>query len=171
MTITLPSARTFATAALAALLLAGCQTVPAAPFSAAQVAALESRGFRQQDGNYLLGLQNKVLFGFDSSDLQADTRAMLGELGRELAAVGIRSAAVEGHASAEGDAAYNQKLSERRAEAVRQALVSGGLADAGMRVRGMGALDPVAPNDSEEGRQQNRRVVIVVTPADAAPLR
>lgn len=156
---------------LAALALTGCQTMPAAPFSAEQVTMLESKGFRQQDGNYLLGLQNKVLFAFDSSDLQGETRDMLGELGRELAAVGIRSAGVEGHASAEGEADYNQKLSERRAEAVRRALVAGGLSDAAMRVRGVGALDPIAPNDSEEGRQQNRRVVIVVTPADAISLR
>lgn len=156
---------------LVALALTGCQTVPAAPFSAEQVTVLEGKGFRQQDGNYLLGLQNKVLFAFDSSDLQGETRDMLGELGRELAAVGIRSAGVEGHASAEGEAKYNQKLSERRAEAVRRALVAGGLSDAAMRVRGVGALDPIAPNDSEEGRQQNRRVVIVVTPADAISLR
>ena len=156
---------------LAALALAGCQTMPAAPFSAEQVTVLESKGFRQQDGNYLLGLQNKVLFGFDSSDLQGDTRTMIGELGRELAAVGIRSAGIEGHASAEGDVDYNLKLSERRAEAVRRTLVAGGLSDAAMRVRGLGALDPIAPNDSEEGRQQNRRVVIVVTPADAMSLR
>ena len=71
---------------LAELALAGCQTMPAAPFSAEQVTVLESKGFRQQDGNYLLGLQNKVLFGFDSCDLQGDTRTMIGELGRELAA-------------------------------------------------------------------------------------
>lgn len=163
--------RAILAASLATLLLAGCQTMPAAPFSSEQVAVLEGKGFRQVDGNYLLGLQNKVLFGFDSSDLQTDTRAMLGELGRELSAVGIRGAMVEGHSSAEGSADYNLKLSERRAQAVRQALVLGGLSDAGMRVRGVGALDPIAPNDSEEGRQQNRRVVIVVTPADAMPLR
>lgn len=158
-------------ALLVAVALTGCQTLPPAPFTAEQARVLESRGFQQHDGNYLLGLQNKVLFAFDSSDLHGETSAMLRQLGRELAAVGIRSAAVEGHASAEGDPDYNQKLSERRAEAVRRALVLGGLSDTAMRVRGLGALDPVAPNDSEEGRQQNRRVVIVVTPADATRVR
>lgn len=156
---------------LAAVALAGCQTVPSGPYSAEQVAALESHGFRQKDGNYLLGLDNKVLFAFDSSDLQQNTQAMLVTLGSELAEVGIRSAGVEGHASGEGTEEHNLKLSERRAEAVRQALVAGGLTNTAMRVRGLGALDPVAPNDSEEGRRQNRRVVIIVTPSDAAPLR
>lgn len=168
--MTMPS-RSLLSALLGFVLLAGCQTVPAGPYSAAQVAALESNGFRQKDGNYLLGLENKVLFAFDSSDLQTETRAMLVTLGADLAEVGIRSAGIEGHASGEGTEEHNLKLSERRAEVVRQALVAGGLNGTAMRVRGMGALDPVAPNDSEEGRRQNRRVVIIVTPADAAALR
>ena len=163
--------RTMMVAALAAMAVSACQTVPRSPYSSAQMELLQTRGFQQRDGNYLLGLDNKVLFAFDSSELQGETMIMLGELGRELAAVGIRSAGVEGHASAEGDAQYNLRLSEQRAEAVRRALVQGGLTDTAMRVRGMGALDPIAPNDSEEGRSQNRRVVIVVTPADAMSLR
>lgn len=158
-------------AATVTLALTGCQTVPSSPYTAAQVEALERSGFSADGDNYLHGLQNKVLFGFDSSTLQGDTQLMLANLGRSLATVGIRSAGVDGHASAEGDAEYNQKLSERRADAVREALVQGGLTGAAMRVRGVGALDPVAPNDSEEGRLQNRRVVIIVTPADTMPLR
>lgn len=161
-------------AALASLLvlaaLTGCQTVPASPYSRQQVETLESSGFLAQDGNYLLGLENKVLFAFDSSELREDTAVRLVELGRVLSGVGIRSAGVEGHSSGEGDAAHNLKLSEQRAATVRSALVQGGLSDTATRIRGMGALDPIAPNDSEEGRQQNRRVVIIVTPADAIAL-
>ena len=151
--------------------LTGCQTMPSSPYSAAQVETLERNGFRAQDGNYMLGLHNKVLFAFDSSNLHGNTETMLFDLGRSLAAVGIRSAGIEGHASSEGDEAYNRKLSEQRANSVRAALVRGGLDSAAMRVRGMGSLDPVAPNDSEEGRLQNRRVVIIVTPADTVALR
>ena len=150
--------------------LAGCQTVPASPYSREQVATLEGNGFLAQDGNYLLGLENNVLFAFDSSDLRNDTKVRLVELGRALANVGIRSAGIEGHSSSEGDAEHNLTLSEKRAVTVRAALVQGGLSETATRVRGVGALDPVAPNDSEEGRQQNRRVVIIVTPADATAL-
>jgi outer membrane protein OmpA-like peptidoglycan-associated protein len=158
-------------AVLAAMtVLAGCQTVPSKGFTASQVEVLERAGFQPSGENYLLGIQNRVLFSYDSSDLHDETRAMLAELGQALAGVGIRSAGIEGHASAEGAPDYNLKLSEKRAQAVRQALASGGLNLAALRVRGVGALDPVAPNDSEEGRQQNRRVVIVVTPSDAISL-
>jgi OOP family OmpA-OmpF porin len=61
---------------------------------------------------------------------------------------------------------HNLRLSERRAGAVRDALAIGGLDRARMGVRGVGALDPVASNDDEAGRRQNRRVVIIVTPLD-----
>lgn len=155
---------------LALGVLTGCQTVPASPYSRQQVETLEGNGFLAQDGNYLLGLENKVLFAFDSSELREDTAVRLVELGRALSGVGIRSAGIEGHSSGEGNADHNLKLSEQRAATVRAALVQGGLSDTATRIRGMGALDPVAPNDSEEGRQQNRRVVIIVTPADALAL-
>jgi OOP family OmpA-OmpF porin len=155
----------------AASLLASCQTVPPAPFSAAQMAALEGNGFRKDGENYFLGLGNKVLFDFDSSTLKPETGDTLAGLGATLIEVGIRGASVEGHASAEGRADYNLALSERRATSVRDALVRGGLVPHLMRVRGQGATDPVASNDTEEGREQNRRVVIIVTPADAISLR
>ncbi|MFN7157359.1 MAG: OmpA family protein, partial [Erythrobacter cryptus] len=76
-------------------------------------------------------------------------------------------AAIEGHASAEGSAEYNLRLSQRRAEAVRDALVAGGLQAGRMRVLALGESDPIASNDDPEGRIQNRRVVIIVTPGDA----
>ena len=68
---------------------------------------------------------------------------------------------VEGHTDSRGDDAYNLQLSERRAEAVRAALVSRGLASDRVRVRALGESFPVASNDSADGRQQNRRVEVV----------
>ncbi|MCU0949325.1 MAG: OmpA family protein [Porphyrobacter sp.] len=153
--------------------LAACQTVPpppASPFTAAQRTVLERRGFEEQGGNFLLGLNNRLLFGFDSSEINPAQQEMLRELARELVAVGIGSSKVEGHASQEGDAGHNMKLSERRAQAVSKMLVEGGFAAPRMRVLGLGELDPVASNDSREGRSENRRVVIVVTPADVMAL-
>ena len=152
------------------MVLAGCQTVPRPPFSTAQREALVRLGFKERDGNYLLGLNNRVLFGFDSAVIEPANQEMLHELGRALASVGIGSAAVEGHASAEGNAQHNLDLSGRRAEAVRDALTVGGLVPDRMRVRAMGALDPIASNDTEDGRRENRRVVIIVTQADALGL-
>lgn len=153
--------------------LAACQTVPpppASPFTAAQRAVLEQRGFQQQGDNYLLGLNNRLLFGFDRSEIDAAQRAMLRGLAHELVAVGIGSSRIEGHASNEGDPGYNMKLSERRAQAVSAVLIEGGFAAPRMRVVALGARDPVASNDRRDGRRQNRRVVIVVTPADVMAL-
>lgn len=154
----------------AVLALSGCQTIPKSGFSSAQLALFAKHGFEKRDGNYLLGFNNQLLFPFDSSELDPPKRVVLSDLGRELAMVGIGSATVEGHASAEGDAQHNLRLSGRRAEAVRDALVAGGLNGARMRVRAMGDLDPVASNAAIEGRRQNRRVVIIVTPSDAMAL-
>lgn len=157
-------------ALFALALVAGCQTVPASDFSAAQRAVFAKRGFVEQDGKYFLSLDNRVLFQFDSSALEGEKQTMLGDLGRELATVGIGSAGIDGHASGEGDPQYNFKLSERRAQAVSDAMVAGGLDASRMRVRGLGATDPVASNDDPEGRRANRRVVIILTPADALSL-
>jgi OOP family OmpA-OmpF porin len=166
----LPARRRTVLLAAAVMALSACQTLPRGRFSAAQRAVLAKYGFQERDGNYLLGINNQLLFPFDSAEIEPSKLTMLRELGGALAGVGIGSAAVEGHASAEGDAQHNLALSGRRAEAVRDALTAGGLVADRMRVRAMGALDPIASNATEEGRRENRRVVIIVTPADALRL-
>lgn len=157
-------------AAFALALVAGCQTVPGSDLVTAQRAVLAKHGFVEQEGNFFLSLQNRLLFKFDSSELDGEKQAMLRDLGRELATVGIGSAGIEGHASGEGEAQYNLTLSERRAQAVSSALVAGGLDGQRMRVRGLGESDPVASNDDPEGRAENRRVVIILTPLDGVAL-
>jgi len=152
--------------------LAACSTVPATQsgFSAQQVERLEREGFVERDGNYLLGLSNRVLFAFDSSDLRPDVKKMLTELGGSLAEVGIGGARIIGHTDSVGEAGYNLTLSERRASSVKSELVSGGLVEPRMRVVGAGESDPIASNETEQGRQQNRRVAIIVAPSDVVRL-
>lgn len=155
--------------ALAALtVLAACQTVPAKPgFSKAQVATLTGEGFKPVEENYELGLEDRVLFAVDDANLSSDAVQIIDRLGKVLLGVGIHGAAVEGHTDSTGSDDYNQDLSERRAASVKGQLVTTGMADADVRAKGFGESDPVASNDTPEGRTQNRRVVIVVTPADA----
>lgn len=158
---------------LGAVLLAGCQTVGDAAqgsFTRAQRAVLEREGFTHKGDGYELGLENRVLFEFDRSDLKSDTRAMLVRLGKVLREVGIRSATVEGHADAAGSESYNRQLSQLRAAAVKQTLVFAGLDERRTRSWGVGENDPIASNATAQGRSENRRVVIVVTPGDAARL-
>lgn len=161
-----PMRNTLALVMLAAL--AACQTVPDRPaFSKQQVAALTGQGFRPVGENYELGISDKVLFGFDSSELSAETGAVVDKLSKALVGAGIRGATVEGHTDALGADDYNLDLSQRRAVAVKAAFEAAGMPAGSIRAQGLGESDPVETNDTEEGRAQNRRVVIVVTPADA----
>lgn len=80
----------------------------------------------------------------------------------------IRKLRIEGHASSEGDAAVNEKLSESRARAVRAHLVSqGGVSADLLEAKGFGAKNAIADNDSEEGREKNRRVEFNIVEQDA----
>ncbi len=79
----------------------------------------------------------------------------------------IRRLRVEGHASSEGDAAVNQSLSETRAEAVKEHLVARGKVSEGvLESKGYGASKPIADNETEEGREQNRRVELNILEQD-----
>lgn len=151
--------------------LAACASVPKGGFSKAQVRALEAAGFHRAGENFELGLSDRVLFAVDQADLTTETAGVVDKLAATLLAVGIGGTAIEGHTDATGSAAYNLDLSQRRAGAVRAELARAGMKLAQVRAQGLGETRPVASNDTEDGRAQNRRVVIVVTPADAIPVR
>jgi outer membrane protein OmpA-like peptidoglycan-associated protein len=114
-----------------------------------------------------IAMSADVLFDFDKADLRKEARPELEKVAAVLKEYPGATARIEGHADGKGDAAYNQKLSERRAEAIRK-----WLADEGVKTRlsskGWGKTKPVAPNvrpdgkDNPEGRQKNRRVEIVL---------
>jgi outer membrane protein OmpA-like peptidoglycan-associated protein len=70
---------------------------------------------------------------------------------------------VEGHTDSIGTDEYNRRLSEQRAEAVRDYLVAQGISSEAITSSGFGKSEPVASNDTPEGRQQNRRVELVVS--------
>jgi outer membrane protein OmpA-like peptidoglycan-associated protein len=71
---------------------------------------------------------------------------------------------VEGFTDSHGDASFNQDLSQRRAESVREYLVRRGIASTRVTARGLGFTQPIADNATAEGRAYNRRVEIVVQP-------
>lgn len=151
----------------AALLLAACQTIPAQPsFSARQVAVLQQEGFKPVGENWELGIADRMLFAVDSSDLQPESAAVIERLTKILLGVQISGSLVEGHTDSTGSPVYNQALSLRRAQAVKVAMVASGMAEPAVRVIGLGETDPVESNDTEEGRAQNRRVVVIVAPSD-----
>ena len=111
-----------------------------------------------------------VLFDFDKADLRAEAAPVLERVANVLRSDPTSSATIEGHTDGKGNDQYNQALSERRAQSVRQWLVAHGVSSS-MAARGFGKTRPVAPNtlpngaDNPDGRQKNRRVEITFTTA------
>jgi outer membrane protein OmpA-like peptidoglycan-associated protein len=108
-----------------------------------------------------------VLFDFDRAELRPEADAALAQVAARIGAA-KKAVLIEGHTDAKGTESYNQTLSERRAGAVRVALVGRGLPAEWLRTRGLGKSYPVAPNqradgsDDPDGRQKNRRVEVVI---------
>ena len=106
-----------------------------------------------------------VNFEFDSADLTRDGRSKVDQIAGIIRRdAPDRRIVVEGHASRESAAqeAYNQRLSERRAGTVADALERNGVNGRNISSQGLGTRAPVATNDSESGRQQNRRVEVII---------
>lgn len=104
-----------------------------------------------------------VLFGTDQARLNADGTRMVQRLATILQQNPKRAVLVEGFADSTGKTQYNQELSERRAMAVRDALLDMGVARERISQRGYGESYPVAANDTAANRQLNRRVEIVLS--------
>jgi OOP family OmpA-OmpF porin len=100
-------------------------------------------------------------FDFNKATLKPSARPALDEAVRIMKDKPDLKVSVEGHTDSVGAAAYNQKLSERRAMAVRDYIVSQGVDAARLEVHGFGKTKPIASNDTEEGRAQNRRVEVL----------
>lgn len=107
-----------------------------------------------------------LLFDFDSYDLRPATKENLAQLANTLQKYEETELNILGHTDNVGDQAYNQSLSVNRADAVVDYLVSNGVPSQRLQVLGYGETDPIADNDTEEGRQLNRRVEIVIVAND-----
>jgi outer membrane protein OmpA-like peptidoglycan-associated protein len=147
---------------LAVLALSGCQTAPPKGLTPEQIAVLKREGFTPTDEGWAYDLSGKVLFGSDLDSLNGQSQAIVERIGKALLGVGIQGVRVDGHADSSGKAAYNQQLSERRAQSVTRALVGVGMQAQNIQSRGLGSTQPVADNRTSAGRTENRRVSIVV---------
>ena len=102
-----------------------------------------------------------ILFDTDRSDIRADQEAAIRRGLEMLRKYPITDAVIEGHADWRASQAHNQPLSERRAQAVRDYLVSGGIDPDRLTTLGHGELNPIADNRTPEGQQQNRRATTI----------
>ncbi len=103
-----------------------------------------------------------VLFESDKAQIKKDAMPYVNPLVSYLKDNPTRKVWIEGHTDSVGGAAYNMELSTRRAEAVRDVLVNAGIDSKRIAVKGMGEAEPIATNNTPEGRQMNRRVDIDV---------
>jgi outer membrane protein OmpA-like peptidoglycan-associated protein len=111
----------------------------------------------------LIANMSDVLFKTGSFELLPGARERLAKVSGVVLAYPSLHLQVEGHTDSVGGDDYNQNLSEHRAEAVRDYLVQQGIAAGSIEARGFGKTQPIASNDNAEGRQQNRRVELVLS--------
>jgi outer membrane protein OmpA-like peptidoglycan-associated protein len=107
--------------------------------------------------------ESMVNFGFDSSNLSAVAKANLDKLATVLINNPDTNINIYGFTDSKGADEYNQKLSERRAEAVKTYLSQKGVSNNSMLSMGMGEADPIDTNDTDAGRAKNRRVEFAIT--------
>lgn len=104
-----------------------------------------------------------VLFAFNKYDLKPEARERLAKISGIVLAYPDLKLQIEGYTDSIGSDEYNQTLSDKRAEAVRDYLVSQGVSMNNVTAQGMGKADPVADNSTAAGRQLNRRVEMIVS--------
>lgn len=112
----------------------------------------------------IVTMPQDILFEVDSYSVKSGLRNDLLTVARNLQNYPNSNVQVVGHTDNTGEAAYNQQLSERRANAVADVLMGGGVPFGRLQTFGRGEDQPVASNLTPEGRHQNRRVEIVILP-------
>ena len=103
-----------------------------------------------------------VLFDFDKSNIKPEAGAILDRLVAFMNENKDKRAALSGHTDSIGTPAYNQKLSERRVNSVKDYVVKKGVNSGRISGQGFGESKPIADNKTKEGRAKNRRVEIKV---------
>lgn len=107
--------------------------------------------------------ESMVNFGFDSANLTATAKTNLDKLAQVLVSNPDTNINIYGHTDSKGSDTYNLSLSEKRANAVKSYLTSKGVASSRIFAMGRGEAEPVASNDTDAGRAENRRVEFAIT--------
>lgn len=124
----------------------------------------DAKVMRFEEG-ILITIDSRIFFEEDSHGL-ASAKKTLKDLARILGKYPFTNAAIEVHSDNIGEEIYNQSLSEQRAHEIENYLIGKGVKDARMKSRGYGERQPIASNDTESGRQMNRRIEIALYASD-----
>lgn len=119
---------------------------------------------KEEARGVVITLSGSVLFATGKQELLPIAQDKLGEVAKALKDQGFKKLVVEGHTDSRGSASQNEDLSRGRAESVRSYLISRGIPSDKIEAQGFGSRRPVSENETAEGRANNRRVEIVVTP-------
>jgi outer membrane protein OmpA-like peptidoglycan-associated protein len=161
--------RTLVGPAVAFILVVACAVVPIRTEGAAAAQTPVVADAKHVDHGLVLTIGD-VLFTSGKADLKPAAVGSLNKLVTFLTQYPGHSVAIHGYTDSVGSEEYNQGLSERRANSVKAYLAAQGIGSTRLSASGMGQSDPVAGNDSGVGRQQNRRVeVIISNPPATAP--
>ncbi|MGC9324786.1 MAG: OmpA family protein [Desulfomonilia bacterium] len=118
----------------------------------------------RQGDNIILNMPSNITFDFNSYNINASFYDVLNSVVLVLKEYEKTLINISGHTDSIGSESYNQTLSERRAASVGQYLISQGIMDMRIITQGFGESYPIASNDTDAGRQQNRRVELVLVP-------
>ena len=129
-----------------------------------QMAASEGVSVKRNQDNLDVNFKSDLLFDTNSFTLKTGAMDDLAKFAKVLNDYPQTTIIVTGHTDSKGSAELNQKLSERRAEAVKNVLVSEAVAPTRITTVGLGASKPIADNATEAGRAKNRRVDITIKP-------
>ena len=146
--------------------LIGCQTNPTLESSPTgediESAAFEG-GVETERGTVIV-LSESVTFKLESARLRPEAKTEIERIAEYLNLENNlrRTVSIEGHTDSTGEADYNAVLSKRRANTVKKAFTLLGVDESRLRTRGYGESQPIASNETREGRQKNRRVEIII---------
>jgi OOP family OmpA-OmpF porin len=114
-----------------------------------------------------IAISEKIQFAYDKADILPASFGLLDEIAAVIAKhPHIKRIRIEGHASSDGEATHNMKLSEARANSVMAYLTKKGIAKGTLLARGFGVTKPIADNNTEDGREKNRRVEFNIVEQD-----
>ncbi len=108
--------------------------------------------------NEKIEIKEKIRFATGKDTILFDSYPLLDEIAQAIVDNAKMQISIEGHTDSSGSDAFNQRLSQKRAEAVRDYLIARGVEATRLKAVGYGESQPIAPNDTEEGREKNRRV-------------
>ena len=111
-----------------------------------------------------LEIDDKIQFEYNKADIKEESHELLNDIVSTLKEhEEIQEMSIEGHTDSDGKAKYNKKLSQSRADSVKQYLVDAGIDEARLVTKGWGEEKPIADNKTDEGKETNRRVEFLIT--------